>query len=551
MKLMRLKTGLFFSVLSFSWLWAQPKLPDVRPESVVMTLDEAIQIGLVNNLNLKVASMSLSEVNNQVEEGYSNLYPKVNLSSSYQRNVVSANPFAGSSAGSLFSGLGQVGWLSYNEQARTDGDPATNPITLSDYYAKVSAGQAAAGISSNSSSNPFGVENNFNNAIAISQTLYNAAAIQGIRATEVAQSLTSATVLRAQQQVVSQIRAAYYRVMLAREQVRVITNSMERLRETVRDVGKTVQQGVAPRYQRLSAEVELGNLETQLYSAQNNAELALSSLKLLVGLPAEQKIDLRATWDDLRADGASTDALSQTEAIGVAIKQRPDLVQAQKNIELQHIQRGLTQSMGRPILSAFGNFAYNGRVPSNRSYAQQDANDPFKFTKERNGYFSDGYWDPSVVVGLTLSWSLYDGGARRFQMRRNDLAIERAEWQKLQAIEGIKLEVEQAMRSLGSAKQRIMSQEANIGRAEENYRIASTRLKEGVGNQLEERQASELLDQSRLAYAAALFDYLIARNAVDTAIGSLPHVAQEVALSTGAFKTNGIWKYVNRIYGLK
>lgn len=517
------------------------------PKKVVMTLDEAIQIGLVNNYLLRAAALSQSEINSQVEEGFSNLYPKVNLSGNYQRNLLSSNPFAGSSAGSLFTGLGQIGWLGYNEQARTDNDPNSSPITLQEYYRRIAEGQAAAGISTNSSSNPFAVENNFTGNIALNQTLYNAAIGEGLRATRVLQSITAAGFLRQQQQVVSQIRGAFYRVMLAREQVSVLQNSMDRLSETTRDVGKTVQQGLAPRFQRLSAEVELGNLNTQKIVSTNNVALALSGLKLLVGLPMETEIDIQATWEELTEKASEADGLNLRDALDVAIQNRPDLVQAQKNIALQEIQKGVTIALGKPIVSAFSNISYLGRIPSNRTFSVQDTNDPFKFTKERNGLLSNDYWDPNITIGLQVVWSLYDGGTRKYQRQRNQLAIERAKIQELQLQESIRLEVEQAFLSLSSALERMSSQRQNIARAEENYRITSTRLREGVGNQLEERQASELLDQSKLAYAVATFDYLNAKNSLQTAMGKLPFVATKVPDFAPA-RSGGIWDYVNKFY---
>mgnify|MGYP002378240847 CR=1 FL=1 len=517
------------------------------PRKALMTLDEAIQIGLVNNYLLRSAALGQSEVNSQVEEGFSNLYPRINLSGNYQRNLLSSNPFAGSSAGNIFTGLGQIGWLGYNEQARTDNDDSTVPITLQEYYRRIAEGQTAAGIPTNSSANPFAVENNFTGNIAISQTLYNAAIGEGLRATRVLQSITASGFLRQQQQIVSQIRSAFYRVMLAREQVSVLQNSMERLAETTRDVGKTVQQGLAPRFQRLSAEVELGNLNAQKIVAANNAGLALSGLKLLLGLPMETEIDIKASWEEMTEKANETDGLNLRAALDVAMNNRPDLVQAQKNIVLQEIQKGVTTALGKPIVSAFSNISYLGRVPSNRTYSVQDTNDPFKFTKERNRIFSDGYWDPNITIGLQVSWSLYDGGTRKYQRQRNQLSIERAKIQEVQLQESIRLEVEQAFLSLSSASERITSQRQNIARAEENYRITSTRLREGVGNQLEERQASELLDQSKLAYVVAIFDYLNAKNSLQTAMGKLPFVESKIPEFAPA-RTGGIWNYVNKFY---
>jgi outer membrane protein TolC len=66
----------------------------------------------------------------------------------------------------------------------------------------------------------------------------------------------------------------------------------------------------------------------------------------------------------------------------------------------------------------------------------------------------------------------------------------------------------------------MVSQSRNVQRAELNYEFAVTRLREGVSSRLEERQASDLLDDSQLNYNRAVFDYLVAQANFETAVGA-------------------------------
>ncbi len=77
----------------------------------------------------------------------------------------------------------------------------------------------------------------------------------------------------------------------------------------------------------------------------------------------------------------------------------------------------------------------------------------------------------------------------------------------------------QAVNNLNAAYKRIRSQERNIEQAELNHEFAVRRLQEGAGTALEERQASMLLDQSRLSYLSAVHDYLVAYSEYQKAIG--------------------------------
>jgi outer membrane protein TolC len=122
-------------------------------------------------------------------------------------------------------------------------------------------------------------------------------------------------------------------------------------------------------------------------------------------------------------------------------------------------------------------------------------------------------------VGVQLNWNLFNGFQTRSRMQQNQIAIKKSQIDLEMAMQGIYLEVDQAVRNVQTAWERINSQERNIERAELNYEYAVTRLREGVGTAIEERQANLLLDQTRLTYLAAVFDYLTAVSRLETAIG--------------------------------
>ena len=88
-----------------------------------------------------------------------------------------------------------------------------------------------------------------------------------------------------------------------------------------------------------------------------------------------------------------------------------------------------------------------------------------------------------------------------------------------QLSQGVRMEVAAAMRALATAREQMASQGRNVENAELNYTFASRRLAEGVATPLEERDASDQLDQSRINYLQAAHDYLVARSAYETAVG--------------------------------
>jgi outer membrane protein TolC len=488
-------------------------------QPLTLTLEEALQIALAQNYALRSLRLDVDNAEAQIRQTWGQVLPQVNASSSYTRNLKSANPFAGSGAGSIFQSLGSSEWLVFNEQARTDDDPSTSPISLSEYFERRNAGMEEAGVPVSGGGNPFGVPNQFSAGITVEQSLFDGSAFAAIKGAERLRALNERAVDREEQLLIDQVRQAYYAALLAQEQADVAVQSVARIQQTVEEVSKQVAQGVAPKFNRLSSEVELVNLETQLVQIENQADLSLNNLKLTLGIPIEQPIVLRG---DLEAeDRGEYLTVSTNQAVDVALENRPDLEQARLAIELREIDRAVTRAEYLPTVSAVLGLNYSGNVPDNRWQTfNPNPDDPFQFERERIGFFSQDYWNPSLNVGLRLSWNIFNGFQTSALVQQRQIAVEKARIDAEQLLQAVYLEVDQALKNLNTAQQRIMAQEQNVANAELSYQYAVARLGEGVASQLEEREASEQLDQSRLNHLQAVYDYLVAKSAFETAIGA-------------------------------
>jgi len=507
---------LLLFVLALFPLTGQSQIADV-PEEINMTLDEAIQIALINNYMLRKGALNLEMADQQIREAWGSLYPQVNASGSYTRNIVSPNPFAGSDAGGLFELFGSLEWLAYNENARTDGDPGTEPITFEDFMDRQRDGLDQAGATPGRNGNPFAIDNQFNTGISVTQTLYNGAAFAAIRGAEQLQEISQDQFQREQQVVVDQIKSAFYSALLAKEQVRLLKSSVDRLERTLQETKASVEAGFLSRYESMSGEVELVNLETDLIESENRAELAVRNLGFMLGVPVRSTLNLRgelAFQEQLDPEMASTE-----EAYRLAVQRRPDLRQIEGMVHLLEVNRKITQSRYLPTLNAFANAGWIGQVPDNRQLVSSVDGESFTYTTSRRGFFDNSYWDPAIAVGVRLQWNLFDGFQRAAQLQQRRIEIRQAEIDREWISESVWLEVEQAVRDLETAYRRIMSQQRNIDRAETNYEHALRRLTEGAGTSLEERQASSLLDQSRLAYLSAVYDYLTAKSRFEKVTG--------------------------------
>jgi len=506
-----LATSLFFAFAVVSVMNAQSIQTQVSEEHITITVEEAIQIALVNNHMLRRGLLDIEYADSQIREAWGSVYPQVNSSGEYTRNIMTPNPFAGSDAGGLFETFGALEWLAFNEGARTDGDETTEPISFDQFLERQREGYREAGLTppGMDGTNPFAVENQFNFGVSVSQTLYNGAAFAAIRGARQLREMNEDGFERDRQEVADAIRGAYYSAQLAAEQTEVLRSSAERLRVTAREAARSVEAGAASKFSRVSAEVELVNLET--IEAESRSEMALKNLALQLGISPRTSITLitELEFDQLDPE----EYLDADAAYEIALQQRPDLKQTQGLRELQEVERSITQSQYFPTVNAFANAAYIGSVPSNRTAISPVEGEDFTFTSTDRRFFDNSYWDPAVAVGIRLNWSIFDGFQRRARVQQNNISIRQTE---------IDMEFqknEDAINNLDTAIRRIQSQERNLEQAELNYEFSVTRLREGAGTALEERQASSLLDQSRLNYLAAVYDYLVAQSRYRKALG--------------------------------
>src|SRR5690625_3852192 len=149
-----------------------------------------------------------------------------------------------------------------------DDDPSTEPLPLDEFMDRRRQGMAEIGAAMGDSGNPFGVENQFVSGIQINQTLFNGSAFAAIRGARQLREINQRALDREQQLLVDRVRQAFYQSLLSDEQARVSRQSVERMRETLREVSRQVEQGVAPVFQRLSAEVEVANLRSEEHTSE-------------------------------------------------------------------------------------------------------------------------------------------------------------------------------------------------------------------------------------------------------------------------------------------
>lgn len=490
-------------------------LPPLR-----VSFSEAIEVALARNYALNRARLDVQTADQQVREAYSELYPRVDGSASYTRQIDAINPFAGSDAGAaLFAGDAAGAFLLENERRADAGEPE---LSYSEYLTLRQQAQEEAGLTFDPDENPFFIDNRFRADITITQLIYDGAAFSGLKAAGRLKKQQRAALQDQARQVVQEVATLYYAALLAREQAEIRRRSEERARAEVEELRARVERGTRPRFDLLSTEVRLANAKAVRLRAENDAADALDRLRFTLGLPPEQPI---IPSDELSAPESAFAPPESTEAaLSEALEQRPDLRQAQLQVELADIEREAAFAGYLPIIEANFVAALIGQVPDDRAIVSQpDPLDPATVREER-GFFESDFWGPDITAGLSLRWNFFNGFQTTARVAQNRLATRRARFDLQELRTRIQVEVSRSLRTLRSNWEQLQSQDQNVANAELNYRHATLRVDEGVAGTVELRDANEQLDNSRLNYLQSVHDYRLAEIQYEVAVGRPPHV---------------------------
>lgn len=483
-----------------------------------LSVEEAVALALARNYALRRAALDVERAEAQVAEARGALLPQIASTSSYTRNVATPSPFAGTSADEVFTQMGGTDFLLFNEQARTDGDPATQPITLEEFQRRQAEGVREAGGDPDATTAPsFNVPNQVRLGVSVEQTLYSRAARLGLEAAETVEASAAAGAVRQAQVTADSVRRAYYRALFAEARAVVFRRSAARAAETVSDAEALVEQGLASVYRRSSAQVELANTQAQLTQAENGAATAVDGLKLAVGIPPGADVRL---VDELAVEAFELADVGLEEAVEAALARRADLRRVRLQAQLQDLRAEATEGQLYPAVSAFADLAYVGNVPDDRSRIASAGPSPFAFEEQERGFFSGAYWGPAVNFGVRVRWSAFDGGQLRARVRQDRVDAAQVALRAAELRDAVVAEVQRAVRDLESARERATAQAETVDLAEQNYDFVQRRVRVGLDDQLTLRDASDQLDEARLNYSQSVFDFLTARSRFEAAVGA-------------------------------
>ncbi|MFI5184647.1 MAG: TolC family protein, partial [Vicinamibacteria bacterium] len=297
------------------------------------------------------------------------------------------------------------------------------------------------------------------------------------------------------QDLVLEASTAYWQLVTARENVRVLAESVASFEAHLKDTRARQDLGMAANNEVLAVQVQRDRAELRRLAAANGAAIANANLGRLVGLPAGARIE---PTERSGAEGASP--FDVETLVSDALRARPEAGSLRSRIASLDASVRVARASRRP----------QAAVSAGYDYAWPNAT-IVPPPKE---------WKSTWNVGAALSITAFDGGRSAASAAQAGAQAE-ALRHRLEDLERhIRLEVTSRVLDLGTARAVLAVADRNVEAALENVRVAQDRYREGV------IPSSELLDaetarlMAGLDHTAAVSDLHQAEANLRRALGS-------------------------------
>ena len=452
-----------------------------EPEQV-LTLGQTIRLALDQSEDLRDARLGLEVAEEQVSEARSELFPKVDATAAYTRNLSVATNFL---PAIIF-------------------DPAADPNELVPVR--------------------FGSDNVWQTNITVEQALFKPSVFVAMSAAGRFENFERETLRGRTQATVTRVRLTYYSLLLAQEQARLMENSVRRVRQSLKETTALNRAGLASDYDVLRLEVELANLEPNLLRARNGVAQSRRELGIELAFETPDRVRVAGSLaeidlEDAEANSAANREILELSAWGLGavaatggertidVEARSDLRLLDFSEELRRSELQLEQVQYLPEIVVFGSYGV---------IAQQDGGLNF-FGESRQRAFSK-------QAGLRVTWPIFSGFSKDARIDQRQAALRQVQAQGRLARSRADSEVKTVWDQVGEARNRAEAQRQAVRQAQRGFEIASAQYREGLGSQLELTDSEVALRQSEFNYAQAVYDFLVAQANLDQAVGYVPMV---------------------------
>ncbi len=298
----------------------------------------------------------------------------------------------------------------------------------------------------------------------------------------------------AREQLILDVISNYYQIVRKKMIIDVHKKSLLRAMKLLEATRAKLEAGRVSRMDLFRAEIRLSEAKMALADSKDAWEDSKDSLKILLGLPMDTRIEV-----DSKIDYKIIDA-DLSKYVDLALKKRLELREAEAEIN----------DAKRRVKIAKWNLLPS--VDLSLNYTRYGTGSSFEDSTDLD--------DERYGIGLLSSLTL-DRASEKASHQRTLIDLRKRKRNRQLIKENIIREVRHSIRNLSRNLENIKIQKRHVGQAEKVLELAMLRYKKGLSDNLSVIEAEENLIKSKGNYITAITDYIISQARLKKVAGIL------------------------------
>jgi len=446
---------------------------DTASKMHAFTLQQTIDYAMKHNLSLTNAQLDVKLQEQVNREVTSATYPQISgsLNTTY-------NPLIATQVLPNFISPATYGVLI--DQGVKDGNG--NPIVRPSDFGFISA--------------QFGTKYSATVGLSLQQLLFDGQVFIGLQARSAVLDFAKKNVEVTAEDIKANIYKIYYQLALSKTQIALLDANIDRYEKLLKDTKIIYDNGFAEKLDVNKVSVAITNLRTEKTKVINAVSNGFYGLKLLIGMPVNDQIELteNITDQDIKDGMLGYEAYSYTD--------RKDYQYAELGKKLNEFNIRRYKLSQLPTVSLGGNYAKNAQ-------------------RNKFNFFNDGPWFSIAGISLNASIPIFDGFAKKAKIEQAKIELSKTENNISLLEQKIDNDVAVARVNFKTALVTMDSHKQNMELAETVYNQTKKKYEIGTGSQTEINAAQTELKTAQTNYISAMYDAIIARTDFLKAIGKL------------------------------
>ena len=325
------------------------------------------------------------------------------------------------------------------------------------------------------------VINDFNTSLQVMQPVYNADAAIGRTMAITAKKAQEHMVVRTEESIGLQVSKVYYGLILARKNIVAVEQSIKTMQAHSNEAAKGYSAGLLPKSDKLSTDVRLAELQEQKLLLHDEIKNATDALIVLLNLDPGVTI---VPTGDFVVDGVMPAANEKTVP-----ENRADLKALDTYRQVAAYQEEMVHASRLPRLNAF-----------------------MQTNLHSDNIFSGG---SSWAVGMNMQWNIFDGMATAGRIQEAKAQKREAMYNYEAAKSNSVAEISKSLRSLKTAKARIVVARKALEEARVSLDYIGTQFKTGMAMTFELLMREQAYTYAKLRLNQATYDYCVSRSELE------------------------------------